>query len=350
MSREFKKILVVRFSSLGDIVLDALKARFPESEIHYLTKIQYGDLFRADPRISSLIEFDPHGKHKGISGLLRLVSELRSQDFDVLIDLHSNLRSFFVRCLVKARIKLKYNKRRLNRFLMVHFKFLMTKSIHTIDSYLDVLRKLQIGDSNRRPLIFPASEDLEFAENFLLERNVKKGDIVIAVHPGAKQEAKRWDMEKFAEVCRSVIDRLGAVVMLPGEKQEEDVIFKIKADLPAEQAFEALDLSLGKLAALVARCDCLICNDSGPMHLASALRVPVVAIFGPTHPKLGFAPFGSENVVLCADVECSPCSLHGEKRCRMKSRLCLDPIDPAMVVKAIVQLTKRIKSDPGKSK
>jgi heptosyltransferase-2 len=80
------------------------------------------------------------------------------------------------------------------------------------------------------------------------------------------------------------------------------------------------------------------------MHIASALPVPVVAIFGPTHPKLGFAPVGSRNVVLCADVKCSPCSLHGEKRCGKRSRFCMDLIEPDMVIEAVERLLKEGKS------
>ncbi len=350
MDRKVKKILIVRFSSLGDVVLTtpvvgALKSAFPESKIFFLTKTGYRDLLRADPRISELVEFDPDGKHKGITGLLRLASELRSQDFDLLVDLHSNLRSFFIRHLVKSQIKLKYNKRWLTRFLMVHCKFLKTEPICTVDSYLGALSKLQIDHADRNPRIFPAADDLEFAENFLLEHDVKKGDIVIAVHPGAKWDTKRWDQEKFAEVCRTLVDRLTAKLMLLGEEREEAIIREVGSGLPVDRAFEVLNLPLGKLAALIRRCNCLISNDSGPMHLASALGVPVVAIFGPTHPKLGFAPVGSKNVVLCAEVKCSPCSLHGEKKCKQKSRFCMDLIDPDRVVQAVEQLSKEKKSN-----
>jgi heptosyltransferase-2 len=350
MDRKIEKILIIRFSSLGDVILTtpvvgALKSKFPESKIFFLTKVGYRDLLRADPRVSELVEFDPHGEHKGISGFLRLATELRKRDFDLLVDLHSNLRSFFLRRLVKSRIKLKYHKRWLSRFLMVHCKFLKTKPICTIDSYLGALKKLQIGHADRNPRIFPASDDLKFAENFLLEHHVKKGDIVIAVHPGAKWDTKRWNPEKFAEVCRTLVNRLSAKLMLLGEDGEEAVIRKVKSGLPADLAFEALGLPLAKLAALIRGCDCLISNDSGPMHLASASGVPVVAIFGPTHPKLGFAPVGSENLVLCADVECSPCSLHGEKKCNQKSRFCMDLIEPDQVVQAVEQLVKEKKSN-----
>lgn len=350
MKKNVEKILIVRFSSLGDVVLTtpvlgALKAKFPRSRIFFLTKVQYGDLLRADPLVSSLIEFDPSKKHKGVFGFVRLLSELRSHRFDLLIDLHANLRSFFVRHMSGARMKLKYKKRWVSRFLMVHCKFVRTKAIHTVDSYLKVLEDLRIRAPERNPSLQLSREDEEFAHHFLLEQDVEKDDIVIGVHPGARWETKRWDSEKFAEVSGAMLHKLNCRILLLGDAREDRLIYRIKSTLPGKKVMKAAGLSLGKLAGLIARCDCLLTNDSGPMHLASALRVPVVAIFGPTHPQLGFAPLGSGNAVLCANVECSPCSLHGEKRCRKKSRFCMDLIDPGMVVEAAENLLRQKKSD-----
>lgn len=350
MKKGIDKILVIRFSSLGDIVLTtpvigALKTKFPHSRIFFLTKAQYGDILRNDPRIFSLIEFDPRGKHKGIAGFLKLIEKLRNYDFDLLIDLHANLRSFFVRHLTKSKIKLKYNKRGLSRFLMVHFKFLKTRAVHTVDSYLGVLTKFQINIPNKNPLLFLNPEDAEFSDKFLLGQKVEKDDIVVGVHPGARWETKRWDEDKFKRVCQDLIDRLNCKIMLLGDAGDEELIENISKEISDARVIDAVGLPTGRFMSLIKRCDCLITNDSGPMHIARALQVPVVAIFGPTHPRLGFATVGSKNVVLCANVECSPCSLHGEKKCRKKSRFCMDLIDPEMVVEAVGKLLKEENPD-----
>ena len=349
MPKKMKRILIIRFSSLGDVVLttpviSALKDKFPHSELFFLTKALYADLLRNDPRVFSLVEFDPVGRHNGLSGLMSLVSQLRSRDFDLLIDLHANLRSFVIRHLVKSRIKLKYKKRRLRRWLMVRLKFLRTKPVRTLDSYMEPLQRLGVETSERNPLVFLSQEDLGYVDHFLLERGVKKSDIVVGVHPGAKWETKRWDAEKFARVCRRLAEKPGHKIMLLGDESEAKLAGEVEKDISAQNLVKAVGFPLGKVMSLIKRCDCLITNDSGPMHVASALGVPVVAIFGPTHPKLGFAPFGSRNVVLCADVKCSPCSLHGEKRCSKKSRYCMDLIDPGMVVAAVESLLKEGKS------
>jgi heptosyltransferase-2 len=351
MQKEMNRILIIRLSSLGDIVLTtpviaALKAKYPHSELYFLTKARYADLLRNDPRISSLVEFDPVGRHGGLSGFVRLISELRSHDFDLLVDLHANLRSFLVRHLVKSRSTLKHNKRWLSRSLMVHFKFLKTRAIQTGDSYVKALQKLGVEVSERNPLIFLSQEDLRFADHFLLERGVKKDDIVVGVHPGARWETKRWDEDKFARVCQSLVETSNYKIMLLGDAGEAKLVEEVGRGIRTDRLIKAIGLPLGKVMALIKRCDCLITNDSGPMHIASALQVPVVAIFGPTHPKLGFSPFGSRNVVLCANVKCSPCSLHGEKRCTKKSRYCMDLIDPGMAVAAVERLLIKEKSSP----
>ena len=351
MPKEIKKTLIIRLSSLGDVILatpviNALKAKFPDSELFFLTKARYADLLKNDPRISSLVEFDPVKGHKGVSGFMRLISELRSCDFDLLIDLHANLRSFLIRHLVESRIKLKYHKRWLRRWSMVHLKFLKSKPAHTVDSYLEPLKKLDVEATESDPLIFVSRDGLEFSNHFLLEHRIEKDDIVVGVHPGAKWETKRWDAEKFARVGRSLAEKPGHKIMLLGDAEEVKLVEQVGRGIPAERIVRAVGLPLGKVMSLIKRCDCLITNDSGPMHIASALKVPVVAIFGPTHPKLGFAPIGSPNLVLCADVKCSPCSLHGEKKCSKKSRFCMDLIEPDMVIEAVERLLEETKAIP----
>jgi heptosyltransferase-2 len=351
MQKKIEKILVIRFSSLGDVVLttpalETLKSKFPQSQIYILTKTRYSELLQHDPRLNALIEFDSQNEHKGLKGFKRLLKELNSNEFDLLIDLHSNLRSFFLRHLVKSDIKIKYRKRWFSRFLMVHFKFLNTKPVSTLESYLGIFKKLKIEPEQKMPALFVGQEDVEFSKKFLLEAGIKKDDIVIGVHPGARWETKRWDKDKFEQVCRNLTRKENYRVILFGDTEDKELIRNIAEKLPNSKVIRAIGLPLSELMSLIKNCDCLITNDSGPMHIAEALNVPVVAIFGPTHPKLGFAPIGPESLVLCANVKCSPCSLHGEKKCFKESRLCLDLITPDMVIQAVEDLLNKKNSAP----
>jgi len=340
-----EKILIIRFSSLGDIVLTtpvikSLKQKFPQSKISFLTKSQYQDLLRNDPNIFSLIKFDPVEKHQRISGFLKLVKELKTFKFDLMVDLHANLRSFFIRHLLKTKIKIKYDKRWLTRFLLVHFKFFKVKPTHTVDSYLKALKKIDVNSSENDPKIFLDKKSENFSKDFFIEKKIEKDDIVVGIHPGARWETKRWTEEKFARVCQILNQKPELKIILFGDQKDQEVIERIDSHTEDQKLFKAVDLPLNKFMSLIKRCDCFVTNDSGPMHIASALGVPVVAIFGPTHPQLGFSPMGSGNIVLTANVKCSPCSLHGEKRCHKKSRFCMDLIEPEMVTDAVEKILK----------
>jgi heptosyltransferase-2 len=341
-----EKILIVRFSSLGDIVLatpliESLKQKFPQSQIFFLTKSQYQDLLKNDPNIFSLIKFDPKEKHQGISGFLKLIRELRTFNFDIVVDLHANLRSFFIRHLLKTRVKIKYDKRWLTRFLLVHFKFFKVKPTHTVDSYLKALKKIDVDSSEKDPKIFLDQESKNFSKDFFIEKKIEKDDIVVGMHPGARWETKRWSEEKFARVCQILNQKPKVKIILFGDQKNQEVIERISPHVEDQKLLKAVNLPLNEFMSLIKRCDCFVTNDSGPMHIASALGVPVVAIFGPTHPQLGFSPIGSENIVMTANVKCSPCSLHGEKKCHKKSRYCMDLIEPEMVTDAVEKILKK---------
>ncbi len=341
--KKIRKILIIRLSSLGDIVLTtpvirSLKQKFPQSQIFFLTKIQYLVLLKNDPNIFRLIGFHPQHEHKGTQGFLKLIRELKALEFDLLVDLHANLRSFFIRHLLSAGIKIKYNKRRLSRFLLVHFKFLRVKPDPTVDSYLETLKKIGMNSAERHPQIFLDSKSEDFLKGFLIGKKIEKDDIVVGIHPGARWETKRWGEEKFAEVCQILLQRPKTKILLFGDQKDQEAVDRVNLPVDDQKLLKVMNLPLAESMSLIKRCDCFVTNDSGPMHVASALGVPVVAIFGPTHPQLGFSPISSENVVLTANVKCSPCSLHGEKKCHKKSRYCMDLIKPEMVTDAVGKL------------
>lgn len=341
--KKIGKILVIRLSSLGDVVLTtpvvkSLKRQFPESQIFLLTKSRYQDLLKNDPHVFSLIGFDPQDKHKGISGFLELVRQLRTFKFDLLVDLHANLRSFLIRHMLKVRTKTKYDKRCVARFLLVHFKFLKAKPNSTIDSYLEALKKIGVNSSERNPRIFLDQKGENSLRKFLIEKRIEEDDVVVGIHPGARWKTKRWTEEKFFRVCHVLNQRPELKIILFGDQEDQGLIERMSGRAKDGKVFQAVSLPLDEFMGLIKRCDCFVTNDSGPMHIASALGVPVVAIFGPTHPQLGFSPIGSENIVLSANVACSPCSLHGQKKCGKKSRYCMDLIEPEMVVNAVEKL------------
>ena len=339
MTEDIKKILILRLSSLGDIalttpVIKAVKLKFPQAKIFFLTKSKYAPLLVKDPNLVGIIEFN---KDKA-GGLFGTLQRIRNERFDLVIDLHSNLRSFFLRNFSKAKLKLKYNKRWLSRFIMVHFKKIKISPQHTVDSYLDCLKKIDIYSADKIPRLYVDEQSKKSIGKFI--KNISEDEILIGIVPGAKWESKRWGEANFAETIKILNNKIKAKFALIGGKEDEELIKNLKQLTGNIEFIEAVDLPFSELLALIGNCRIVLTNDSGPMHLAVGLNVPVVAIFGPTHPKLGFAPLGKKDLILCADVECSPCSLHGERKCYKESKICMEKITPETVADKAMEILK----------
>ncbi|OGC78391.1 MAG: lipopolysaccharide heptosyltransferase II [candidate division Zixibacteria bacterium RBG_16_40_9] len=343
------RILVVRFSSLGDLVLTSsplksLHQAHPQAQIFLLTKSKYQKLAECLPFVTQVISIDPEKSHKGLKGFFRLIKELKSYNFDVIVDLHSNWRSFLIRKFLAAPQKIKYDKRSLARFLMVHWKVLKIKPQHTLELYNSALRKLGDGSRILPPQLILQPADLNWASDYLKERKVFPGDFLVGLSPGAKWETKRWDKEKFVEVGEILAEKVNAKIIIFGDEKESELVNYIAQNLNGQNPVCALDLKLNQLVALIDQCKLFISNDSGLMHIATARSVPTVTIFGPTHPKLGFTPFGEKSIALTANVKCSPCSLHGKTPCYQKSRFCMDFISPQQVVEESLKILSTVVS------
>lgn|SRR5574341_111596 len=333
-----QKFLVVRFSSLGDIVLTSvvtqqLERNFPDSRITILTKSQFLSLARILPGVSEVKGYDSR------QSLFSLIGELNREKFDTIIDLHSNWRSFWVRKLTRAERTVRYRSHRLKRLNMVLFPGLKTAPVSTTQCYLDSLLKLGISANGVQPRLQPKGEDLQEANSFLLRLGVEPGKLLIGFAPGARWETKKWHPEKFAQLARQLQEKLKSRIVFFGSAEESDLLEDLAERVP--HSLVAKNLELNFLAALIQKCGLMISNDSGLMHISSALGVPTVAIFGPTHPKLGFAPIGSNNIVLTANQPCSPCSLHGQDKCFQPTQYCLDNITVETLLEAALELLRR---------
>jgi histidinol-phosphate phosphatase family protein len=316
-----EKFLVVRFGSLGDVILTSatvlnLRLNFPDSEIVYLTKERFGSTVNLIPGIDRAVLLPEHG---GFGSYVRLLMELDRENFTTLIDLHGNFRSWLARKLVGAGRSLVYPKRRLERRRIVKKHRYPDSWPHTIDLYNSVLERLACQAYSKRPSVRVAGRKSDISEN----KSISQKIVVIA--PGAAHPNKQWPIERFAEVGVQLNKQSGAGIIWavtgadankPGlEREIERGSFRQLVDCPVEE-----------LGAFMARADLVIANDSGIMHLASAAGAPVLAIFGPTHQSLGFSPRGLWDKVIEVDEPCRPCSLHGKKLCYREERYCFTRI------------------------
>ena len=252
---------------------------------------------------------------------LSLLNYLEQQNFDIIVDLHSNFRSSLARTILTAGQKVVYPRNRSARQRIVRFKdFTAPESnTHTIDKYNDCLLQLGLAAPARRP-VFQKSNGRILAE----------GPTVL-ISPGAAFENKKWPVEKFAEVAVGLHHSHQAKIIWAATEKDKTPA-RLKEQIPKERLSILSDHPLENLATIISQATITIANDSGIAHLSSAVGTPVISIFGPTHPALGFQPRGLLDIIVQADVSCCPCSLHGDKKCFQKEQYCFTRIEPLEVV------------------
>ncbi len=321
------RILIIRFSSLGDIILTEavirnLRNAFPNATIDYVTKPIFKDLVKDFLGVDRVFT-----EYKNLKSLKRI----SSNNYDIVIDLHAKLNSFITKHLVSSKQTITYNKKRgLRKKIVSHST---NEAIDTtVDLYFSVFDKLNIQSSDKYPR-FQASK----SSNLLANKN--KHNIVI--FPGATHETKRMPQEKIIELI-SYLKQDSINFYLLGTKSEEEIITNICQAHPDSCINLAGKFSIVELINAVSEADLVITNDSGPMHIASALSLPQIAFFGATNTRLGFRPLNDKAQVISLDLECSPCSLHGTEKCPLGHFDCMKKIDMKMVADKI-QNTLNIK-------
>ena len=325
-------ILIIRFSSLGDVVLTAgvvesVRRRYPDACVTFLTKSPYVPVFGSDNRIDTVVGIDGDETPPEIRDLFG------TNTFDIVIDLHSNLRSFFVTSLLKSPRKLRVRKHALARRVMIWSRNRFRRRFDTLDQYMSALRPLEISE-RFLPEITPDPSAVDEAKHILAGERWHDKSRFIGIAPGAKHATKRWNESSFAQLAESLIDNRDSVVFI-GDSNDAGIIDRIRTMMTHNTRSFAGTFDIKGTIGLISQLDCLVCNDSGPMHLAGALGTPFAAIFGPTHPDLGFCPGYAKGEVIHTGVPCSPCSIHGSSPCRLKNRECMDGITPEKVLETV---------------
>lgn len=342
MPKASGKILVIRLSSLGDLVLimpmlRLLREGLPHAEIHLLCKERYAELFEGNPFLDRLITV----RRGDIRGLLELRSELARESYDTLIDAHNVIRSNVLFHSLHAPRKLQIHKNEMKKLLLIRGKINLYRRITTqVERYLEIIRRMRLDASEKLDRLCIRPETAARAETELA-RSVHAGEETIAFAPGAHWGTKMWPKEYFSELISLVSARGLRPVLIGGA---EDAA--LDADLARAAGPAALDLT-GKLsimesAAVLARSAALVTNDSAPLHLAEAVGTPVIAFFGPTVKEFGYFPRLETSRVLETPLGCRPCSRNGARPCPYGTKECLTAITPASAYEALSKvLAKR---------
>lgn len=301
------KILLIRLSSLGDLVImtSALEYLKEKGKITLITRKQYFGLFEDDPRVSALVDEQS-------------VDKLKNTVFDIACDLHAKPKTVYMLLEINARRKCIINKNPFKRRFAVWFK----KKIQEVPFY-----KLYVSPFHR---YFP---EKTFPLPSLITNFRKMEDLpekYIVMSPGASQPQKRWPLDYFVEMSKKIYTSYGFPSVYVGMEDfnlpSEDYIINKMGRLPLKELMNIIKFA-----------EWVVSNDSGPAHMAAALSTPLFVLFGPTIPEFGFRPASRAPVVVIErhDLSCRPCSLHGEKKCKYGDLRCLAGIYPDMVFEKI---------------
>jgi lipopolysaccharide heptosyltransferase I len=331
------RICLIKPSALGDVVqtlpiLSALRSRFPCAHIAWLVNQAYADLLRGHPHLNEIIPFDRGGAGAGTmaawKSMKNLADALRARRFDLVCDLQGLLRSGLMSWATRAARRVGLGDcREGSRFLYTDIVRVPAEALSAVDRYWLMADALGAGAVPKQFLLGLDAAEHEWAERHLCGRR----GLHVAIHAGARWATKRWPPESFAEIARRLHRDSGANIVLVGGPETADAAHYIESAVRGHCENLVGRTTLRQLAALLARVHLLFTNDSGPMHLAAALRTPVAAIFTCTSPERA-QPYGPGHTLFASNVWCAASHL---KRC---SRLeCMTELTPDRVWPALSQ-------------
>ncbi len=333
-----QSILVIELWGLGDLtlmspVLESLRINFPKAKVTLLSKLSGKILFKDSPYVDEFVVFDfpwTHfrGKYKlwnwKWKELFRIISLLRSKRFDLSLDARGDFRNNLLSFFINARRRLGYKWTGGGCFL-TDVVSNQSRSQHRLVAWLNLLSYLKLRVASKAPSLQVFENEKKWADEFLKNKNINSGDLIVGIHPGAGAKLRCWPLGRFADLIDHLVDKYQAKVILFVEPDGYG------EDLPARSNVIKAKLNLREFMALVAKMDLFICNDSGVMHIASGVNIPVVAIFGPGELSK-FSPYGDKHrVIINKNIQCRPCF----DNCRYKEPFCITDTSVDKVLKCV---------------
>lgn len=351
---QVQRILIIKPSSIGDVVnalpfLSSLRQRYPDRHIAWLVEEEAAELLLGHPLLDRVIVSGrrrwgrevrtPFRGSVALREVAALIAELRQGRYDLVVDLQGLLKSALTVACTGARYRVGLaGGREGSGRVLTHVVPLPPGPMHAVDRYLEAARFLG-ADPLSKAFVFPSRpEDDVRAEALLAEAEVRPDNPVIAMNLQARWRTKLWEEERFARLGEVLARRHGARILVIGSSSDLPLARRLVSHMNPAPFVAAGRTDLKVLIALLRRINLLVTVDSGPMHLAAALGTPLVALFGPTDPRL-IGPYGGDpptgqagGVVLRVPLPCSPCS---KRRCQIEAdRLCMRSISVEEVTEA----------------
>jgi heptosyltransferase II len=336
------RMLIRGTNWIGDAVmsepaLSAIRQAFPKADITLLVKPAIAELFQQHPAIDHLLVYEHRGRHARLSGKWALGSELRRGRFDVAILFQNAFEAALLAFL--AGIPRRYGYGTDGRAFLLSDAITApnrTALAHQTQYYLDLLRPLGITPLPAAPRLFVSDSEEERMTQRLMEAGIQATERLIGINPGSTYgSAKRWLPERFAQAADRMVEQFGGRVVIVGAAGEEALGQAIAEKMLSKPVVLSGRTSIRELMSIIKRCRLFITNDTGPMHIAAAFGVPVVAIFGSTDFRTT-SPFGETHQIVRQPVECSPCLL---RECPIDHR-CMTGVTVEQVYEAAAKQLK----------
>ncbi|MBI5554344.1 MAG: lipopolysaccharide heptosyltransferase II [Elusimicrobia bacterium] len=337
---KIKRILIIQTAFLGDVVLTiplvmAVKKAFPDSYLSVMVTPAVKEILENNPAIDEIIVFDKKGKDRSWPAFWKLAAKIKAHNFNVALLPHRSFKSVWLCFLARIPKRIGFNISAGSFLLTAQVPYGKSKNIHEIDRNLDLLKPLGVKDEKSAIFLDPGPEAVNYALEFCNDYEIKAGDLVIGINPGSVWPTKRYATEKYAALADRLIQGLKATVIIIGSPADVPVADKMAREMRETAINLAGRTTISQITAVMKRFNLLVSNDSGAMHIAVALGVPVVAIFGPTTQDFGFFPYSTKDLVVEKDLPCRPCGKHGGMRCPKNNFLCLKLITVSDVFDAV---------------
>ncbi|MCH7962484.1 MAG: glycosyltransferase family 9 protein [Bacteroidetes bacterium] len=310
------KLLIVRLSSLGDILLStplirSIKIRFPKTKMDFVVREEYKDLLLLNPHLRNILIYNNDDEKLKI-----LKNKICENNYDLIIDLQNNLRSLLLLKYYSSSV-IRFKKNNINKFLLVHFNINKLKNAKQIAvRYASTLKNFQLDDKS-----------LQLITDKIQNPVLNDVENLIGICPGSKHFTKMWPEEYFIRLG-NLLNKNGFNIVLFGGKDDIKVCERISSKLSSVINL-CNDNNILQTAADMKCCKVIYCNDSGLMHTATAVNVPVIAFFGSTVKEFGFTPYNSNNLILENNsLSCRPCTHTGRDSCPEKHFKCMKEITP----------------------
>jgi ADP-heptose:LPS heptosyltransferase len=319
------KFLIIRFSSIGDIVLTTpvircLKKQVHNAEVHFLTKTSFKQVVEHNPQIDKKIYFN--------DDLDATIIQLKAENYDYIIDLHHNLRTF----LIKLRLMKKsysFNKINFQKWLLVNFKINTLPQKHIVDRYFETVKSFGVENDKAGLDYFITQEDEKIIQQ--LPASHQQGYIGFVI--GAKHNTKKLPVDKIISIC----NKIKFPVILIGGKEDAQTAEAIISTTSANIFNACGKYTINQSAAIVKHAHTIITQDTGFMHIAAAFKKRIISVWGNTIPEFGMYPYQTEEskIVEVQNLYCRPCSKIGFDKCPKGHFRCMKEIDEDAIIKAI---------------